>query len=76
VANVTVTQPTQSSYVTVYPDGTSPPLASNLNFVAGETVPNLVAVKLGSDGRIAFFNRIGSTHLVVDVSGYFLDATA
>ncbi len=76
VANITITQPTASSYVTVYPEDASRPLASNLNFVPGQTVPNLVAVKVSANGRIAFFNLSGFTHIVVDVSGYFLDATA
>jgi hypothetical protein len=76
VTNVTVTQPTMPSYLTVYPDGNSPPLASNLNYVPGQTVPNLVAVKVGTDGRIAFFNLQGWTQVIVDASGYFLDNTA
>jgi len=47
VLNVSVTGPTAASYVTVWPAGSSQPLASNLNWVAGETVPNLVVVQGG-----------------------------
>ncbi|MFI6937383.1 hypothetical protein [Streptomyces sp. NPDC050287] len=45
VAHVTVTQPTTGGHLTVYPDnGGGVPTASNLNFTAGRTVPNLVTV--------------------------------
>jgi hypothetical protein len=70
VANVTVTQPTAGGYLTVYPTGTPAPLASNLNFLAGRTVPNLVMVRLGANGRVSIFNLTGSSHVVVDVVGW------
>ena len=34
VLNVTVTRPTTAGFLTVYPDGGSPPVTSNVNFVA------------------------------------------
>lgn len=48
VLNVTVTSPTATGYLRVFPAGTAVPLASNLNFVAGQTVPNRVIVMLGA----------------------------
>ena len=71
VANVTVTNTTGSSYLTVWPAGTTQPLASDLNWVAGVTIPNLVVVELGSDGALSIFNYAGSTDVVVDVEGYY-----
>jgi uncharacterized protein YkwD len=68
---VTVTQPTADGYVTLYPGGSAPPLAANLNFVAGETVSNLVVVKAGANGRVGLFNPNGSTHIVIDVAGWY-----
>ena len=47
------------------------PNASDLNFVAGQTVPNLVVVKVGAGGQISFTNAAGSTDLIGDVVGYF-----
>jgi hypothetical protein len=44
-----------------------------LNFVAGRTVPNAVVSALGTQGRVRFDVAAGTTHLVADVSGYFLD---
>lgn len=71
VINVTVTEPTASGYVTVWPTGTQRPLASNLNFTQGRTVPNLVVVKVGAGGKVSLFNSSGATHLIADVSGYY-----
>jgi hypothetical protein len=71
ILNVTVVSPTASGYITVYPTGTRP-LASNLNFARGQTVPNLVIVKVGPDGKVNLFNgSSGSTQLLADVAGYF-----
>lgn len=76
VLNVTVTAPKGSGYVTVYPDdGSARPLASNLNFVAGQTVPTLVVVSVPSDGKIRLYNESGgSVQLIADVSGYYTGA--
>src|ERR1700716_2353016 len=42
VMNLTVTSTTAPSYLTVFPAGGTQPLASNINWVPGQTVPNLV----------------------------------
>ncbi len=74
VLNVTVTQPAAGGYITAWPDGNDQPVASNLNFAAGETVPNLVVVPVGLDGKVDLFNGSGGTiQLIADVAGYFLD---
>jgi len=73
IFNLTVTSPQSFGFITAYPSGTARPNASNLNFSAGQSVPNLVSAPLGSDGRIALFNRsAGKAHLVADLAGYFL----
>ena len=73
--NVTVVSPTSSNYVTVYPSGTPKPNASNINFVAGQTIPNMAIVKVGNDGKIAIYNEGGSTQVIVDVVGWFPDGS-
>lgn len=70
VLNVTATQPTSNSYLTVWPTGSPQPNASSVNMSAGQTVPNLVYASVGADGRVSFFNERGTTHLLVDVVGY------
>jgi len=76
VLNVTVTNTSAGGFLTVYPTGAGRPTASNLNWSAGWTVPNRVVVLLGTAGKVTFFNFAGVTDLVVDVNGYFTDATA
>ncbi|GAA2128336.1 hypothetical protein GCM10009825_07550 [Arthrobacter humicola] len=73
VFNLTVTSPTSFGFITAYPNGSGLPNASNLNFSAGQTVPNLVSVALGPDGKVSLFNRSsGSAQLIADLAGYFL----
>jgi hypothetical protein len=70
VVNVTATGGTATSYVTVYPDGTTRSSASSLNFTAGETIPNLVVVPV-VNGRVDFYNNAGSVNLIADITGYY-----
>ncbi|MGW7539789.1 PKD domain-containing protein [Streptomyces sp. NPDC054770] len=69
--NVTDADATASSYVTVYPYGSSRPTASSLDFTAGRTNPNLVTVRVGTDGYIDLYNAHGYVDLIADVQGYF-----
>ncbi|MBR7825045.1 right-handed parallel beta-helix repeat-containing protein [Actinospica sp. MGRD01-02] len=70
--NVTVTTPTAGGYLTVWPDGSSRPSTSNVNFNAGQTLPNLVIVKVPLDGKIDFYNSSGGTvQVIADVEGYY-----
>jgi len=71
VLNVTITGPTAASFLTVWPDGAAQPQTSDLNYVPGLTVPNLVVVKLGASGSIDMFNGYGMTDVVVDVVGWY-----
>lgn len=70
--NVTVTQPTADSFVTVWAAGASQPGTSNLNVRAGETVANSVMAGIDSAGRVQLANAFGSAHLIADVIGYFV----
>lgn len=75
--NVTVAAPTQPGFVTVYPAGVARPNVSNLNFYAGQVVPNLVIIPVGPGGKIELWNgSSGRSHLIADVQGYFLAGTA
>jgi hypothetical protein len=74
--NITVTQPTGDGYLTAYPTGTPRPVVSNLNFTPGDTVPNLAVLRLGTGGRVSLFNSTGSSHVIVDVTGWYSDAGA
>ncbi len=76
VLEVTATNTTASSFLTVYPAGNGPPTASNLNWTAGQTVANCVIVPVGSGGQITVYNGSGQADIAVDVSGYFSAAAA
>ena len=76
VLNVTVTATTAAGFLTVYPGNQAVPLASSLNFVPGQTVPNLVMVAMSSEGDVEFYNSAGNTHVVVDCFGAFTNERA
>ncbi|WP_157744997.1 right-handed parallel beta-helix repeat-containing protein [Micromonospora coxensis] len=71
VLNVTVTAPTPAGVLRVFPAGSATPEASHLNFVAGQTIPNLVVVPVVA-GRVSIHNAgSGSTHVVADLAGFY-----
>jgi hypothetical protein len=81
--NVTAIAPTAAGYLGVYPDDVCVfPFTSNVNFVAGETIPNSVVSRVSlpsgcghGEGAIDIYNPFGFTHVAVDVSGYFTGST-
>jgi hypothetical protein len=77
VLNVSVVNPAQSGYVTVYPEGADRPFTANVNYQAGQTTGNRVIVPLStgqtSSGQVAIFSS-QATDVVVDVSGYYSSA--
>ncbi len=76
VLNVTVTEATAESWLTAWPAGVARPVASNLNYLAGQTIPNQVVVKVGEGGKVDLFNSMGSAHVIADVAGWFGDEGA
>ena len=83
VLNVTAVSPTAFGNLRVYPDTnglgtTAPPLASNLNYIPGRAIPNMVIVQIPADRKIDFYNNQGlsssRTDLIVDVIGYIAAA--
>ncbi len=70
VLNVTLTETEKAGFVTAWPCGGDRPTVSNLNFVAGETVPNLVVSKLSPGGTICL-SGIARAHLIADLNGTY-----
>ncbi|HEY7626973.1 MAG TPA: hypothetical protein VH761_07890, partial [Ilumatobacteraceae bacterium] len=70
VMNVTVTEPLGSGFVTAHPCDEPVPETSSLNFVAGQTVPNLVTVAVGVNLDVCFFAS-STTHILADLAGYY-----
>src|SRR5664279_1104577 len=52
VLNVTVVSPQTAGYITVWPFGIEKTNTSNLNFQAGQNIPNTVIVPVGTGGKI------------------------
>jgi len=75
VLNVTAIGGTHSTYLTVFPAGTAPPNASNLNVTVGLNQANLVVVALGTGGQVGIYNSAGTINVAVDVEGYFAAAS-
>ena len=76
VLTVTVTAPTGNGFLTVWPTGSTRPTASNLNFVPGQTISNVVIAKPGTNGYISFFNsKAGTSQVIADVAGWFPSAS-
>ncbi len=74
--NVTVTGPTGTGFITLFPAGTARPLAANINFTPGKTVANLAVVKLGTGGKVSLYNSTGNTQVIFDVAGWYEDPSA
>ncbi|GAB2500160.1 hypothetical protein [Arenimonas alkanexedens] len=73
VINLTVVTPNIAGYITAFPFSEPQPLASSLNYVAGDIVGNEVIVKLDQTNSISELSvySFAQTHLVGDVVGYF-----
>ena len=67
--NVTAVDPVGDGYVTVFPCGDRP-LASNLNYVAGQVVPNSVITRVSPQGEVCLYS-LNDTDLVADINGWF-----
>jgi hypothetical protein len=75
VMNVTMTDLAVPTFLTVFPNGSTIPTASNINGAAGDTLPNLVTVKVGTGGKVRFRNQNGSINVIADVVGYYEHGT-
>src|SRR4051794_20080284 len=66
---------TTPGYITAYPCGTTPPLASNLNAWPGHAIANSTITALGAGGKVCFVSNI-DTDLVVDLEGWYPEGSA
>jgi hypothetical protein len=73
VLNVTVTQPKDAGFLTVYAHNQSRPATSNVNFTAGQTVANLVTVQDTVASVVIYNGSDGTVQIIVDEQGYFID---
>jgi hypothetical protein len=76
VVNITAVAPTDAGDLRLYAAGSPAPLAVVLTFSGGRTLASNAVGALGAGGNLAVQNdmpagSLGSTHVVVDVVGYF-----
>ena len=77
--NLTTTAMTGAGFVYLGPDPLANPPSSTLNFPAGDNRANGVTVDLSATGTLSATSAAGGgqhTHLVFDVTGYFLSGAA
>jgi hypothetical protein len=81
VLNLTAVGPTAGTFLSVTAPNSSDlcptkgPGFSNLNPKAGETEPNRVISPLGPHNDICVYNGAGSVNFIIDVNGWFGNAT-
>jgi len=68
--NITVTNTTGASYLSVSPAGTAP-LVSSLNWAPGVTIPNSVTAKPSASGAVAVSNAVGNVDVITDATGWY-----
>jgi hypothetical protein len=73
--NVTAVEPVGPGFLTVFPCGADRPLAANVNYVAGQVVPNAVLAKVGDAGSVCVYSLVAA-HVVVDVDGWAASGSA
>jgi hypothetical protein len=73
--NLTVVGPTKRGYVSLTPNPQANPTTSTINFPVADTIANGVTVQLSDTGTLSavFKASGGSTDLIFDVTGYYLD---
>jgi hypothetical protein len=76
IANLTAIAPTQGTYLVAYPANQPAPGASDINLVAGATLPNLVVVQLDTagdthNGDVDLLNSVGGVNAIIDIEGWF-----
>lgn len=72
VLNVTATGALSNGFVTVWPCADTKPLASSVNYIAGEDIPNTVIAAPDQYGKICLDSST-PVNLIADLSGWFLN---
>lgn len=71
IVNVSSTDPSADSFVTVWENGKDRPISSSLNFNKDKGQVNHVTVKVGTGGKVQVFNANGNVDISLDVVGYY-----
>jgi len=71
--NITITNASTTSWLTLWPSGTSQPFVSTINFDQNSAaLANGAIVGLSSNTTdLTVANAVGAVHVILDVTGYF-----
>ena len=70
-ANLTVTNTTALSLLTLYPEAPRPD-TSTILFTPDQTIAVGAVTGVAPDGTVSIFNQLGSANVVLDANGYFV----
>ncbi len=78
ILNIAVVAPLAAGSLAIFPEGTAPGSSTAISYRAGRTRANNFVARLGSGGDIVVTCQqpTGTTNFLIDVSGYFEDASA
>jgi hypothetical protein len=76
--NITAVTPSGAGFATVYPFGTTQPLASSVNYTAGAIVNNAIIAQIPNPLQSSDFTvfTFAQSHFVIDIVGYFAPPVA
>ena len=69
IVNLTAVEPSGRGFLTLYPCGSTVPIVSNLNVVAGAIVANRAVVSTAGSSQFCVFSSV-DTDVVIDIEGY------
>jgi len=70
-ANLTVTDTTTMSLLTLYP-GAPRPETSTILFDPGQTIAVGAVTGVAANGTVSIYNQLGSANVILDANGYFI----
>ena len=73
--NLTVTNGSTRSFLSIVPSGSEAGATSVINWSNNQPVANQLTMKLGEDGAITITNDAGSADVLIDVLGYSTELT-
>lgn len=74
--NTTIIDPSNASFLALYPADAETPDVSNLNYQPGQApTPNAVTTRLSASGQFNVYNRFGTVDVIVDIAGYYQPST-
>ena len=71
IVNLEALSPTVATSIIGWPAGQATPGGADLRVAAGDVRANLAVIPVGAGGAVSLRSSAGSTHVIVDVVGYF-----